>query len=366
MRGGAIAKRSWTGALVGVLYASLLAPACTGARKAAPGEVVAVVTTDMAVPADIDRICVKVTSMTDASPPYAQLYYLTPEDGGNSGIGTMSAPPGEPGATTPDGGLAAADPGMAATDDCSPAAAAAVKADAGVKKVRLPATLALLEPAVVRIEGRLGATTRVSLEEWVTTVPPDGVKMLEMPLEYLCSVGAGVLDGGMASCRDPGTCQGGLCGASPDSVAGTALPDYVPSGGACFNVGACFADVHMWQPVFNDVPQCVIEADASNSGLGNLDVNVALVVNRSLADNQYGFCDSDASLCLIPLDLDSTDTSPTRGTWFASVPDNTGSVDIILPDAVCNDSGNEGEGKPLLGVVTAGRCPAKRPNTCAE
>jgi hypothetical protein len=48
------------------------------------------------------------------------------------------------------------------------------------------------------------------------------------------------------------------------------------------------------------------------------------------------------------------------------VPDNTGSVDIILPDAVCNDSGNEGEGKPLLGVVTAGRCPAKRPNTCAE
>ncbi len=357
-----------------MVYASLLGTACTGARKPAPGEVVAVVTTDMAVPTDIDRICVKVTSMTDASPPYAQIYYLTAEDGGStaedggnsggtSGIGTTSGQPGEADGTPADGGLPAIDPAAGAGDDCTPAA------DAGIKKVRLPATLALLEPAVVRIEGRLGATTRVSREEWVTAVPPDGVKMLAMPLEYLCSVGAvgaAVGDGGMASCPDPSTCQGGLCGVAPNSVAGTALPDYVPTGGACFNVGGCFKDVRMWQPAFNDVPQCVIKADASNSDFANPNVNVALVVNQSLVGNRYGFCDSDASLCLIPLDLDSTDTSPIPGTWFPSVPDNTVGVEIILPDAVCDDSGNQGDGKPLLGVVTAGRCPAKRPNTCAE
>ncbi len=324
--------------------------ACTTRKDARPPEVVVVVTTDMAVPADIDRIYLRITSAGDASEPLEETYCLVGE---SAGLPTADVDVGSARDTMADAGGCAGDAG-----------------DAGMKRVHLPATVALLEAAAIHIEGRLGSNVRVTRDQQVTLPVDGGPTMLAMPLDYLCTVTAS----GWTTCPDPTfTCQAGDCSTFPVSIAGSDLPAYVPpAGGACFDVIPCFEPGNMTiyspEPALNSAAQCQVSPNnMSLMTFGGPTVNVALVVNRTLVGNDYGFCATDSNWCLIPIDRATTQTSsavlPER-TWSSLA--NGATTDIILPDHVCADIGDGGDGKPLLGVAIVALCPSKTVSTCAE
>jgi hypothetical protein len=319
---------------------------CSTRKEAAPAEVVVVVTTDMAVPADIDRIYLKITSSDDASGPLEQTYCLVGEDAG-----------------LPTAGVDAG-----ATDDGVPddaGACAADARDAGMKRAHLPATVALLQAAAIHIEGRLGSEVRVARDQQVTLPVGEGPTLLAMPLDYLCTVTAG----GWTTCPDSTfTCQAGDCRSFPVSIAGSDLPAYAGlSAGACFDVVRCFDSANITIPTeVNDVGECQVSPSSpSDTTFSKPDINVALVVNRSLAGNDYGFCTSDSTECLIPLDLGTGPIPSPQRTWYPST-NGVGGTNIILPYAVCTDIGDGGDGKPLLGVAISADCLPKIAGTCAE
>jgi len=338
--------------LVAGFTCAMASAGCTTRKDPPPAEVVVVVTTDMAVPADIDRIYLRITGAVDASEPLEQTYCL---EGESAGLPTADVDVGPARDTMADAGGCAADSG-----------------DAGMKRVHLPATVALLEAAAIHIEGRLGSNVRVTRDQRVTLPVDGGPTLLAMPLDYLCTVAAG----GSMTCPDSTyTCQAGDCSSFLVSVAGSDLPPYqgLPAG-ACFDVISCFEPGNMAiyspQPALNSAAQCQVSPNdtLSLTAFGEPIVNVALVVNRTLVGNDYGFCAMDSNWCLIPIDRATTQTNSavlSERTWYSLA--NGATTDIILPNHVCADIGDGGDGKPLLGVAIVGaQCPSKMASTCAE
>ena len=191
----------------------------------------------------------------------------------------------------------------------------------------LPATLLVTAgpkttgPLTVRIEGRKpGAdpTLRV-VQEATFRVPRGRTAALDMPLSYLCSA-ANLSE----ACPADETCRGGRC--VPSTVDAATLPDYVePAPKACLDVLSCF-DGAMYQllPERSETGECTISG-MTPLGL-DADVNAALVVDRDAVGN-YGFCNRDYCYVLLPRNdspegvrVISTDAVPR----------------IRLPDAVCD------------------------------
>jgi hypothetical protein len=115
-----------------------------------------------------------------------------------------------------------------------------------------------------------------------------------------------------------------------------------PGAGACFDVGACFADFLLTVPIFDPTAGCIV-----NKMEGGASVNVALVVNTARQGN-VGVCGPAG--CLIALDRDPvTGWEPLAG------------VGIRLPPAVCRDMGHT-----LQSVALTTSCPTKsaRTTTC--
>jgi sugar lactone lactonase YvrE len=228
--------------------------------------------------------------------------------------------------------------------------------------ILLPATLGLLgaedqaQPVTVRVAGRIGngaaGAVRV-LREVITTVPPERVATLHMPLHFLCDETSGEAavnpDTGQPTdlknlCPENETCVGGECvDARVDSAT---LPDWaaedVYGGGSgagdgeCFDVAGCF-----------DADSLVaLDAAASPCTFQSAEpLNVGLLLEGD------GICGNSG--CFVALDKDSE-----GGFTFENGM-------VTLPNAVCS---KVAQGK-IIGVVAGpltGSCKQKtnRTPTC--
>ncbi len=223
--------------------------------------------------------------------------------------------------------------------------------------ILLPATLGLLgsdeanDPVTVRVLARRGngaaGDVRV-LRETITTVPPDRIATLHMPLHFLCDEVSGVSavnpETGQPTeatnlCGDGKTCVGGECVTS--TVDSSTLPDYAPedvfgggSGagdGECFDVGTCF-----------DAENLVDATGSPCSFPASGDVNVGLLLEGD------GIC--GATGCFVALDLGSEGGYKIENGM------------VTVPNAVCTQLAS---GK-IKGVVTgaiSGSCPQKTQRT---
>jgi hypothetical protein len=263
------------------------AASCLGSEKHPPGEVIVVMTTDM--PGDIDTVNWTVTI------------------GGGSidaGAGTF---------------------------------------EAGA----LPATLGIASglettgPVLISVEALSGGTNgslRVHREANVTAMPTQGVKMLSMPLDWLCSdvnpasqtCGSGAGD----------SCSGGSC--RSDDVDTSMLPDYTAAESTdCPGaLDYCFASAALSTPTLDANGTCIVSMPAVEAS----QLNVALVV-----DGSRGHCRSTG--CLVPLDR-----APSDG-WQPTVAGSGGTSAISLPTAVCNDL----DSGTILNVAATTACAAQRP-----
>ncbi len=251
--------------------------ACAGATKPAPGEVLVVVTTDMAVPADIDWLRWSATSGGGTTPFKTKTLRLT--------------------------------------------------------AASLPGTLAVVSgpettgPVLVQIDALSGGATgvvRVHREAELTSLPREGVKRLSMALDWLCS------DANPAPpCALGMTCVAGACVTA--SVDPATLPDYVPvDGGPCFNALTCFAAAaspNETHPTRDATGRCVIAADRSTAILTPDYVNFALVVDTAVSGN-YGACEPGGA-CLIALD-------PGTPEGWVPIVDDGGITGVGLPRRVCD------------------------------
>jgi len=301
------------------LLGALATPSCSARPGDAPGEVVVVVTTDMAVPADLDQLHYTVTVVGDEAPSKDAFFALS-------------------------------DPSV------------------------VPATLAVVSghatpgPVDIRLEGLHAGAVRVHREARLT-VPSRGVKALAMPLEWLCSDvnrsqdGAAPYDAQERSCLPGQTCMAGDCADSlvPDAAL---LPDYVPAeAGPCFDTLDCFSQL----PVPPGAPfadpatgLCLLTGASAGLGMG---VNFALVVDTSQGGN-YGVCGGSVGDCLIAMDRGAP------GGWQTRPFDGGGLPDIVLPKAVCRDS-VRGTLKgvavtPSCDPKTGGRPSCKAPDACVR
>jgi hypothetical protein len=275
---------------------------CTDARKPAPGEVMLVVTTDMAVPADIDTLRVTVTLPGRANPAYSKVYPLT--------AGTFPAT----------FAVWSGPETLGATPD-------AVGAP-GVALISLDA-----------LSGGASGVIRVHREAWLTKVPAEGSKALAMPLDWLC-LGANLA----APCASGTTCVAGAC--EPSLVDPSTLPDYVPlDGGPCFDTLGCFGTSIMTVPIEDPTLGCYVQLEKSAQLTGPQMLNVALDVRTSVTGS-YGACFLHGP-CRIPLEPNAPEG------WRPLYVDG-GLAGIGLPDAACR-----------LGVAVEvdGMCPPKAPET---
>lgn len=168
----------------------------------------------------------------------------------------------------------------------------------GSQAVKLPATLGIVAGSdpnkIVRVtvEGRRGEAVRVRRLA-VTRVPPDRIATLPMPIDGLC------VDTPCptAANGEPQTCIAGAC--QPAKVESSELPDYSPEAvfgggtgrgdGVCFDTVACFSTGRV-APIRRD--DCTV---AKELGVG---FNVAVLG----PPNSDGVCGSNA--CLLVLDKD--------------------------------------------------------------
>jgi hypothetical protein len=205
----------------------------------------------------------------------------------------------------------------------------------------LPATLAIIaergeESVVVSLDARLGGkdgALRVHREARVT-VPAQGQEMLQMPLNWLCS------DANQSTpCADGMTCQAGRCVSSQSTGP---LPEYVPlPKSPCFDTLQCTLVGSAWsKPVPNATgTACTLDANLIPVGTGAL--SVALVVDTEAVGNA-GVCAPSASasgspgdpasgLCFIPINQDASPDG------WQLIKDEQGQTGIRLPDAVCDN-----------------------------
>jgi hypothetical protein len=190
----------------------------------------------------------------------------------------------------------------------------------------LPATLSVqsgpktTKPVTIRIEGRKSGANdilRVAREARLV-VPTDRTAELSMPLNWLCS-DANSLGG----CSEGETCQAGTCvDARIDS---TKLPDYrTGSAEVCLDVATCVRERGERVPPYRDeTGECVI----TGTRLGeSADVTIALVVDKDSVGS-YGFCEELANECYVMLSRD--DREGFRVTTTGATPT------VTLPSAVC-------------------------------
>lgn len=195
----------------------------------------------------------------------------------------------------------------------------------------LPATLSVrsgpktTKPVTIRVEGRQNGTNDVLrvAREATLVVPTDRTAELALPLNWLCS-DANLPEG----CPEGQTCQAGEC--EDALIDSSRLPDYLErSVEPCLNVSACIREVRM-QPLPKPDPEtgeCVISGATALGDPG--DVNVALVVDNENVGN-YGFC-GQLNECYVMLSRD--DGEGFRITTTGETPT------LTLPSAVCDAVG---------------------------
>lgn len=209
---------------------------------------------------------------------------------------------------------------------------------------KLPATLAVVagdagdDPVQVRLIGARGAEARI-FSKVKTRVPSDRIATLPLPVQWLCdgSVTEIAVDTYESACGSKGdteySCVAGTCQPVDVNVGGLAdfEPELVFGGGAgpgddlgrCFDVEPCFDGGETVDPTSD----CKLDLEVPPGG----EINVALAFPLTDADGNEGpgLCGEEA--CYIPLDRDE------RFGWQL---DDDGMVQ--LPDAVCDllDAGN--------------------------
>jgi hypothetical protein len=258
---------------VAAMGAALLS-ACAGATRAAPGEVFVVVTTDMAVPADIDALRWTVTVAGQTTPLKTEPLTLDAES--------------------------------------------------------LPGTLAVVSgpetqgPVLVALDALHDGTVRVHREAQFT-VPTQGSKALPMALDWLCSNAHPV-----GPCPAGQTCVAGAC--APSAIDAAALPDYTPiDAGTCFDTADCLVNTRLTRetvPQRDDTGRCVLGEDKWPIAADPALLNVALVVDTSVSGS-YGAC-APGGACLVPLAADTPDG------WEPIEDDGGGIIGMVLPDRVCD------------------------------
>jgi hypothetical protein len=293
------------------LVAAAVLAAC-GGNEAKPGEVMLVISTDMAVPSDLDAIDWSVT-LEGGSKPFQS--------------GTLAL----------------------------------------TSNLDLPATLSIAAgshttaPVTVHVAGRKGegssAEVRVTRDERII-VRNDGVSRLDVPLQWLCS------DANLATaCPQGWTCEAGQCVAVPLSDAAE-LPAYSAANTPdCFDVTSCFAGFRVKPPQRDPTTGTCTVTGTSTLG-ASADVNLALAVDTT-GVGAYGFCGIEGE-CLIPLH---------RGTgaaeWQTAI-SNQGPA-VVLPDATCDDQTHST--KYVIAADLSASCPASSssrpfcasaPSSCEE
>jgi hypothetical protein len=223
------------------LLGPLAVVSCSTAKARVPGEVVVVVSSDMAVPQDIDTLTWSVTVVGDEGPFKV-------------GSVDLNANP-------------------------LPQTLAIVSDHAATGTVR------------VDLDASRAGTPRVHREALVTLPADSEVKRLAMPLNFLCTRDAKP----SLSCAPGQTCVAGEC----MSAAAAPVPYTPPDAGACFDVGACFLQPAGGVWTVGPDPKTRVCVPLYAGIGGNEDVNVALVVNTSQTGN-YGAC-GVSNRCLIPL-----------------------------------------------------------------
>ncbi len=230
------------------LFACCLSFACSKDESTARGQLMLAVSTDMAIPKDLDELHVEV--LTYGSVQFSNDY------------------------------------------------------DLGPGSLQLPATLGILggddpsRPATIRVLGNRNGVPRV-LREVVTTIPTDRVAMLRINLAWLCidHVTTDAGDDVVTTCDQGETCIAGSCeSATLDSAE---LPDYAPEevfgGGDGTGSGDCFDTV----ACFSDGAEVAVDPGTCSIVSGDANASVALV----RPPETEGICGPEA--CLVPLDSDA-------------------------------------------------------------
>jgi hypothetical protein len=221
----------------------------------------------------------------------------------------------------------------------------------------LPVTLAIEAgsktrlPITVRVEGRKGdersSLLKVSREVKLS-VPHDRVAKLDLPLSWLCSV-ANLTE----PCEAGTTCQAGHCVDATVATAG--LPEFQATAArTCYDVAACLprdrTTLTPVGPIKLKSGKQVACGIAGATLLGaDANVNVAFEVSNERVGN-YGFCGPFGE-CFIPLHRGEAPES-----WHAL--ENGETPAIELPRAICENS-KTSVGRVALVQATAS-CPSDR------
>jgi hypothetical protein len=270
-----MARLDFMARAAGALASLLLLAACSD-NAPKPGEVMVVISTDMAVPSDIDELSWSVT-LEGGSKPFEQ--------------GTFAL----------------------------------------TSNADLPATISVLagpstnKPVKIEVQGLKGRTesgrVRVSRSARVL-VDGEGTKTLPMPLDWLCS------DGNLGEdCPTGQTCEAGRC---VDATIGDAqrLSEYVaPKPTACFDVVDCFTNnVRFRAPLLDPTTgECTVSGTEFLGDGSRLSLALQLDTTNLGA---YGFCSAVLG-CVIPLNRGD---GPNE--WHL---DNIAGAPVgILPAAVCD------------------------------
>jgi hypothetical protein len=243
----------------------------------------------------------------------------------------------------------------------------------GASAYQLPATLEILpspsdtSPADVRVIGLHQGAARV-LRELLITIPTSAPVLARVDLQYVC---AGMVSGSSpgdwaSTCPSGQTCLAGACadanvdssklsGFDPTEVFGGATG---PGSGACFDTVNCFTDAI---PAFvsqNADAGCTLMVASPTATDGTPSAGPGVAVSASpnlnvallLPPGSDGAC--NASGCLIPLDQE-----PTVG-WSAA------SGGVTLPASLCQKIASGGGVK----LVTSTSCASKVPSVpvCAS
>jgi len=203
-------------------------------------------------------------------------------------------------------------------------------------------------PVTIRVEGRKGSEPSLlrASREATLTVPNDRVAELELPLSWLCSE-PNLPEG----CSEGTTCQAGHCVNAAVSTA--SLPEFQPVAARdCYDVSACLSSARLGPagPVTLASGRQVACGISGTTWLGtDANVNVAVEVKNDAIGN-YGFC-GPFGRCFIPLHRDSEPEG-----W--RVLDNGPVPAIELPSIVCEKSGTS---ITRIAVMrTSPSCPADR------
>jgi len=270
-----------------LLMTAALASACSDPESSG-GEVMVVVTTDMAVPTDFDRLTWSVTLDGDTEP----IRQGTVELEGNADFPATLAIAAGPKAT---------------------------------------------EPVTIRIEGRsrdIQDLVRVTREATLR-IPEAGTAKLAMPLSWLCS------DANLPTPCDEGqTCKAGTC--ADAAVLDSSLPTYEPlTPRECADVVECFAEITFgWLPARDaETGDCTIEGRVGDDA----NVNVVLAIDNERVGN-YGFC-GPLNECHVILPRED---GP-EGWQLSSTAEGT--PVIKLPGALCQGAAAQNiRGVDLLGI----------------